>query len=130
MRLAASLVLLLCLSLPAAAQDCSIGTYSNPAGLLYDSFPTPLELTSFWVLIFAEDTAAAAAYSIEIPSDILVQGYLWAGLSQWEKSLVASMPFWIGRAVFGTMIVVGQILQAYNMWMTARAGEPLQTSES
>ena len=77
MRLAVTLVLLLSLVLPAAAQDCTIGTYSNPAGLLYDSFPTPLELTSFWVLIFAEDTAAAAAYSIEIPSNILVQGHVW-----------------------------------------------------
>ena len=74
MRIAVALCLLFCLSIPAAAQDCTIGAYSNPAGLVYDSFPTPLELTSLWVLLFAEDTAGAAAYSIEIPSNIFVQG--------------------------------------------------------
>lgn len=51
----------------------------------------------------------------------LVQGYLWMSLAPWEKSLVASMPFWHVRTFAGLAIVVGQMLQAWNMWMTARA---------
>ncbi|MEZ4272616.1 MAG: hypothetical protein R3C68_14660 [Myxococcota bacterium] len=30
------------------------------------------------------------------------------------------MPFWHVRTFAGGMIIVGQIIQAYNMWMTAR----------
>jgi cytochrome c oxidase cbb3-type subunit 1 len=51
----------------------------------------------------------------------LVQGYLWQNLAPWEQSLVASMPFWHIRTVAGIAIIAGQMLQAYNMWMTARA---------
>ena len=73
MKLALVFLTLTMFATPVLAQDCSIGTYSNPAGLLYDSFPTPEEINSFWVLLFAEDTAAAAAYSISIPGDVYVQ---------------------------------------------------------
>jgi cbb3-type cytochrome oxidase subunit 1 len=35
------------------------------------------------------------------------------------------MPFWHARSIAGTMIVCGQLLQAYNMWLTARSGVPV-----
>jgi cytochrome c oxidase cbb3-type subunit 1 len=75
---------------------------------------------NFWlstiglVLMFIDLTAAG-----------LVQGYLWRDLAQWEQSIIASMPFWHARSIAGSMIVTGQLLQAYNMWMTARSGVPL-----
>jgi cytochrome c oxidase cbb3-type subunit I len=50
----------------------------------------------------------------------VVQGYLWMNLAQWERSLVASMPFWHIRSFAGFLIVTGELLAAYNMWMTAR----------
>jgi cytochrome c oxidase cbb3-type subunit 1 len=50
----------------------------------------------------------------------VVQGYLWMNLAPWERSLMASMPFWHLRTIAGVMIVSGQLLQAYNLWMTAR----------
>ena len=58
----------------------------------------------------------------------VVQGYLWQNLAPWERSLTASMPFWHLRTISGLMIITGQFLQGYNMWMTARgrasASEP------
>lgn len=50
----------------------------------------------------------------------VMQGYLWMNLAPWEQSLIASMTFWHIRSVAGTAIIAGQMLQAYNMWMTAR----------
>ena len=67
----------------------------------------------------------------------IVQGYLWQNLAPWERSLTASMPFWHLRTIAGLLIISGQLLQAYNMWMTARgpaaasepaAGEPAVTA--
>jgi cbb3-type cytochrome oxidase subunit 1 len=54
----------------------------------------------------------------------LVQGFLWRALQPWEESLAVSIPFWWVRSFAGTMIYVGQILFAYNMWRTARAPAP------
>ncbi len=50
----------------------------------------------------------------------LVQGFMWRDLAQWEDSLVASMPFWFVRAFSGIMIMVGQFLFFYNVYMTWR----------
>ena len=54
----------------------------------------------------------------------LVQGYLWQNLAPWEQSLIASMPFWHIRTIAGMAIISGQLLQAFNMWMTARSPAP------
>jgi cytochrome c oxidase cbb3-type subunit 1 len=55
----------------------------------------------------------------------VVQGYLWSNLAPWERSLTASAPFWHVRSVAGLMIISGQMLMAYNMWMTTRSSERL-----
>jgi cytochrome c oxidase cbb3-type subunit 1 len=49
----------------------------------------------------------------------VVQGYLWQNLAPWERSITASMPFWHVRSVTGVGIVMGLMLQVYNMWMTS-----------
>ena len=54
----------------------------------------------------------------------VVQGYLWQNLAPWERSLTASMPFWHLRTIAGLFIISGQLLQVYNMWMTARGTAP------
>jgi cytochrome c oxidase cbb3-type subunit I len=74
---------------------------------------------TFWLC-----TLGLAFMVIELTGAGLVQGFMWAGLSQWEKTLTASMPFWHARSIVGSMITVGVLLQAYNMWMTARAPAP------
>ena len=51
----------------------------------------------------------------------VMQGYLWINLAPWEQSLIASMTFWHIRAIAGSAIIIGQLLQAYNMWMTAKS---------
>jgi len=60
----------------------------------------------------------------------LVQGYLWQSLAPWEVSIIASEPFWYTRAIAGIMIVTGQILMGYNMWMTARGAAEERSSTS
>ncbi len=59
----------------------------------------------------------------------VVQGYLWANLAPWERSLTASAPFWHVRSVTGLMIITGQMLQVYNMWMTARSAAPASSPQ-
>ncbi len=90
-------------------------TYMWPRVVGRDWWSHRLNAWNFWlasiglVFMFLDLTGAG-----------LVQGYLWKGLAQWEESIVSSMPFWHGRTIAGTMIIVGQLLQAFNMWMTAR----------
>ena len=50
----------------------------------------------------------------------VMQGDMWRNLVTWEHTLKESMPFWHLRSIAGTAIISGQLLQAYNMWMTAR----------
>jgi len=49
----------------------------------------------------------------------LIQGFQWRALAPWEQSLVSSAPFWLTRTISGTAIIVGQVLFAYNIVMTA-----------
>lgn len=72
-----------------------------------------LNIWNFWlcviglVLMFFDLCAAG-----------LMQGFMWADLMPWERTLLASIPFWHTRNVAGTMIVTGLLLQAYNMLAT------------
>lgn len=75
---------------------------------------------NFWLT-----TIGLTIMFIDLLAAGLVQGYLWKSLAPWEHSVVASMPFWHIRSIAGLMIVAGQLLQGYNMWMTARGGQPL-----
>ncbi|RMF69357.1 MAG: cytochrome oxidase [Calditrichaeota bacterium] len=59
----------------------------------------------------------------------LVQGYTWRSLAPWADSINFSIPFWMGRTLFGLMIIVGQVILFYNMWATARKPSPAQASE-
>jgi cytochrome c oxidase cbb3-type subunit 1 len=71
-------------------------------------------LTTIGILIMFIDLVAAG----------LMQGFLWRGLAPWEESVVFSVPFWVIRTITGTMIFVGQVLFAYNLWRTAKAPAP------
>jgi cytochrome c oxidase cbb3-type subunit I len=71
-------------------------------------------LTSLGVLLMFLDLTVAG----------VVQGYLWMNLDSWTAMLEASAPFWHVRSISGLMIITGQMLQVYNMWMTARSTAP------
>jgi cbb3-type cytochrome oxidase subunit 1 len=58
---------------------------------------------------------------VDLTAAGLVQGFYWRDLAQWEKSVIASQPFWHARSIAGLFIVSGLLLQAFNMWMTARS---------
>jgi cytochrome c oxidase cbb3-type subunit 1 len=74
-----------------------------------------LNTWNFWI-----STIGVAVMFIDLMAAGLVQGYLWESLAPWEKSLISSMPFWHVRSLAGICITAGQMLQAFNMWMTAR----------
>ena len=60
----------------------------------------------------------------------IVQGYMWMNLSTWSAMLEAVAPFWHLRSISGLMIITGQLLMIYNMWMTARSPAPSGEAES
>lgn len=59
----------------------------------------------------------------------LVQGFTWKSLAHWADSINFSMPFWMARTLFGLMIIVGQVILFYNMWMTAKKPSRSQATE-
>jgi cytochrome c oxidase cbb3-type subunit 1 len=64
---------------------------------------------------------------IDLTAAGLVQGFSWAALSPWADSVIASMPFWWVRTVAGLLIIAGQGLFFYALWITAR--EPAAAPE-
>jgi cytochrome c oxidase cbb3-type subunit 1 len=74
-----------------------------------------LNAWNYWLSMFG-----VAVMFLDLLVAGVMQGSMWRSLSPWEKVLKESMPFWHLRTVAGTAIVTGQLLQAYNMWMTAR----------
>lgn len=94
-------------------------TYLWPKVTGRDWWSAKLNAWNFWlssiglVFMFLDLTGAG-----------LVQGFLWADLAQWEKSIQSSMPFWHGRTFAGAMIITGQVLQVFNMWKTAKSPAP------
>jgi len=58
---------------------------------------------------------------VDLTAAGLVQGYLWANLSHWAQSILASAPFWWTRSLAGLIIVAGQALFLWELWATARA---------
>jgi hypothetical protein len=63
-----ALIALVCLVSPAVAQDCTIAAYGDAAGTWDLITPFESDYVSVYVVLFAEDTVAAAAYSISFPS--------------------------------------------------------------
>ena len=58
---------------------------------------------------------------LDLLSAGLVHGYMQKNLSPWLEILAALKPFWWVRTFAGGMILVGQVLFVWNLWMTARA---------
>lgn len=76
----------------------------------------------YWMMVLG-----LAAMFIDLTIAGVVQGYLWQNLAPWERSLTASQPFWHVRTMAGVDIVAAAMLQAYNMWMTARSRSAAST---
>jgi cytochrome c oxidase cbb3-type subunit 1 len=79
---------------------------------------------NFWL-----STIGLTLMFVDLTAAGVVQGFLWRDLAQWEKSVIASIPFWHARSLAGMMIVVGQLLQAYNMWLSARSLTPAASAD-
>jgi cytochrome c oxidase cbb3-type subunit 1 len=48
----------------------------------------------------------------------LLQGSLWMTLAPWAESVIASVPYWLVRSISGTMMIVGNLLFAFNVYKT------------
>lgn len=53
----------------------------------------------------------------------LVHGFMFKALSPWMDIVESLKPFWGIRTFAGAMIVTGQLLWAWNLFMTARGGK-------
>ena len=91
-------------------------TYMWPRLVNNDWWSPKLNAWNFWL-----STLGLIFMFLDLTAAGLVQGYLWGNLAQWEQSITASMPFWHARTFAGLMIIAGQFLQAFNMWMTAKS---------
>ena len=54
----------------------------------------------------------------------LMNGYMLDALVPWMDMVRALSPFWAVRTFAGLMIVTGQVLWVFNIWMTARTPKP------
>jgi cytochrome c oxidase cbb3-type subunit 1 len=54
----------------------------------------------------------------------LVHGFMFRSMSPWMEILRNLKPFWLVRTVAGGMVLSGQIVWAFNLWMTARTPRP------
>lgn len=67
-QLTLAVALLLCLHGSAPAQDCLIGAFGDPEGTNgWCANALPAEIVSIYVVMFVENTVAAAAYSMTYP---------------------------------------------------------------
>ena len=57
------------------------------------------------------------------------QGFSWASLDQWERSIQLSMPLWWTHLVAGTAISLGQVLFVVNLILTAWQPVPAEEEE-
>lgn len=48
----------------------------------------------------------------------LFQGWSWAALQPWDKSITVSHPFWAVRIVAGLLMFLAQVLLSYNLYKT------------
>jgi len=78
-------------------------------------YSTRLNTWHYWLTAIG-----TAVMVVDLTAAGLVQGFLWRDLAPWEASLRASYPFWFTRTITGFLILAGQILFFWNMWMTAR----------
>lgn len=76
----------------------------------------PALLTAhYWLTL-----AGLALMVVDLTAAGLVQGFSWSNLSHWGESVMASMPFWWVRTVAGLLIIAGQSVFFYALWVTAR----------
>jgi cbb3-type cytochrome oxidase subunit 1 len=53
-----------------------------------------------------------------------VQGITWANGDPFIASVEAAQPYWTGRAVSGTMMLLAHFIFAYNVWQMTLARKP------
>ena len=71
-------------------------------------------LTMLGTLIMFTDLMAAG----------VVQGFMQDAMSPWMDIVRAMRSFWWVRSFAGLMIVVGQFIWVYNLWMTTKSNKP------
>lgn len=61
---------------------------------------------------------------LDLLSAGLVFGYMQDGLAPWLDIIRALVPFWVVRTFAGAMVVLAQLLFAWNLWKTATVKKP------
>ena len=80
----------------------------------------------FWLAM-----AGTVIYVFAMWNSGIIQGLMWRTYTEsgtlsysFIDSLVAMHPYYVARAVGGTLFLTGALVGAYNIWMTARSAAP------
>ncbi len=82
-------------------------------------YSVQLKAWHFWL-----STVGIVIMFLDLAMAGLAHGYMQKSLTPWNDILEMSVPFWWVRTFAGGMFVAGLLCLLYNVWMTARCGEP------
>jgi cytochrome c oxidase cbb3-type subunit 1 len=63
-------------------------------------------------------------YVISLSIAGILQGLTWASGNPFIASVATAQPFWLGRAVAGTMMFASHLIFAYNVWLMIGGKRP------
>ena len=108
-----------------------LGTFSfwNIGTLMYiwprvtgkNYYSSKLNWWSYWLILLG----FYIFYFIPLTALGLIEGYMWIEMAPFSNVIIAAIPFWFTRFLGGILIYLGFLLFAYNLWKTARVGEPI-----
>ncbi len=86
----------------------------------------------FWLAL-----AGTLIYVFAMWNSGIIQGLMWRTYTESDTlaysfvdTLVTMYPYYIARTIGGACFLLGAIVGAYNIWMTARRGVPVQEGSS
>ena len=79
------------------------------------TYSKSLDEWSFWLLLIGMEIMW-----VDLLAAGLMEGFTWWSLNPWMDSVRFAFPFWIVRALCGTMMSIGLICYLYNFYMTGR----------
>src|SRR5690625_5250198 len=77
--------------------------------------------THFWLAIIG-----LAVYSIPLMIGGTMQGFSWISGAPFIESVITMMPFWVWRAVGGSLMFISHVVFAYNVWQMRPAAETVE----
>lgn len=81
--------------------------------------------THFWLALIG-----LGVYSIPLMIGGTMQGLSWIAGAPFIESVITMMPFWIWRAVGGSLMFISHVVFAYNVWVMRPVTQTAQATET